>query len=338
MFLALTAVLAATRLLTAGPPETVEYEKLLADPAKYEGKTVAVRATVAGAVVEGRGKYIRLSVNGRSAEVGANKGKPGSVNFVVPKNQKGMLLKDWKADATYAADLTVTLTSGPKGKQWFAVVSGIAVKTPAEVVASTPAPVSSPAATPTRTTPPVAAPPLTPKTEPKTAELAPVTRAKLSDEARAAREFTFEKTALGSSLDDFKKRYPNAAERESDHNVGHVLLIANAESATVCGYAFFENRLYQMRVIYSAEAIDKLGGINTFMDRLKKKFGPYNPSDFVVENDPFKANIVWRFKDADRQVELIVNKEFVRLDVTDTKLLAGLKTKRAKSAKTGFDD
>jgi hypothetical protein len=44
-----------------------------------------------------------------------------------------VLLKGWKEDATYTADLTVTPQPGPKGNQWFAVVSGITLKVKAEV-------------------------------------------------------------------------------------------------------------------------------------------------------------------------------------------------------------
>jgi hypothetical protein len=127
-FLALTLGLVVTQSLAADPPKTVKLETLLADPAAYEGKPIIIRATVAGAVVEGA-KYFRLAVDGHSAAVGVNRGVADAVNFVVQKDQKEKLLKNWKTDVKYTADLTVTLQGGKgKDKHWFAVVSEISIK------------------------------------------------------------------------------------------------------------------------------------------------------------------------------------------------------------------
>jgi len=136
LLVTMTLGLAAAAPGTAGtpaPPPAVPVEKLLANPADYEGKPVVVRVTVSGAVFEGP-RWLRLAVNGRPAD----KVLPDGVHFVVPKASREAVLKGLSADATPTADLTVTLERGKgKDKHWFAVVSELAVQSP--VVEATPA-------------------------------------------------------------------------------------------------------------------------------------------------------------------------------------------------------
>ena len=125
----LTGLLLGGTALFGGDPVKATVDDILRDPAKFEGKTVVVRAKVAGAVVEGGGKNFRLSVNGRSAEADPDKKDGLKVNFVVPKDQRDRVLKGWTPDTIYTADLTLTVKSGPKGLVWFATVSEVSVKT-----------------------------------------------------------------------------------------------------------------------------------------------------------------------------------------------------------------
>ena len=159
---------------------------------------------------------------------------------------------------------------------------------------------------------------------------------KLDKKEVTARDFSFEKTKLGTTLEEFKKRYPDAREVESDKKLGTVLLGQQAESAHICGYAFFDGKLYEMRIAYNSKDIEKMGGFTVLTDRLVSKFGKAH--DGKVEEDPFKVKMVWEFPNADRFIVLNVDDELARLDVTDIKLYGELNEKQKKAAKTGFDD
>jgi hypothetical protein len=70
-----------------------------------------------------------------------------------------------------------------------------------------------------------------------------------SAKEKAARDFAFERTKLGSSYDDFVKRYPKAfkLEKQCDPRIDLMVYLVEAQSASAASYAFFEGRLYEIK-------------------------------------------------------------------------------------------
>ena len=165
--------------------------------------------------------------------------------------------------------------------------------------------------------------------------------ADLTEEAKAARDFTFEKIKLGSSLKDFKKQFPNASYQVdlSDPKLKVAVFLQDSESAAFTRVEFLDEILYEIRVIYNIEKVNKLGGDSVLLDRLIKKFGKFQKDkDYEFKREPFAINGVWRFPEVDRFVKFQATEKFSRLDVTDMKLFRELQERKAKAAKTGFDD
>jgi hypothetical protein len=159
----------------------------------------------------------------------------------------------------------------------------------------------------------------------------------LSAYAKAARDFSFEGTKMGTSLADFKKKHPDAIDQStySDSKVGAVCLGAVADAASACSYSFFDDKLYQVQIHYEAKDVARIGGKAVLINRLMDKFGP-NP---VTIKEKEKDVFGWVLHDVNRAVTLIDRPNgTVSLGVTDTKLDSEVMAKKAKSGKTGFDE
>jgi len=157
---------------------------------------------------------------------------------------------------------------------------------------------------------------------------------------KAARDFAFEKTKLGTSLTDFKKRFPTAEliKENSDPKLKLACYMADANSATFCGYYFLDDKLYEMRIGYVARTVNKLGGWEVLLEKLVEKFGKLKDGDYEVKSDPLKVSGIWRFPKVDRAVSIEASPKFVGIEVTDLALLKEVQQRKKKAAKTGFDD
>jgi hypothetical protein len=162
----------------------------------------------------------------------------------------------------------------------------------------------------------------------------------LTDQEKAARDFAFEKTKLGISLVDFKKRFPKAQlnEDSTDPKLKQVGYIAEAASASGCQYAFLDDKLYQLTIAYSTEKVDKLGGWRVLLEKLTDKFGKCDEGDLEITTKPLKVNGVWRFPKVDRRIYFSVESTHAGIMVTDVVLERELDQRKKKAAKTGFDD
>ena len=108
-------------VLAPTAPPVVTVEALAADPAKYDGKTLVVRADVSGTAAEGP-KWVRLAVRGESGVVVAADLSRDKVTFVVPKDQKDVVGGGVENEFR-PMRLTVEVKRGERLGVWLAVVT-----------------------------------------------------------------------------------------------------------------------------------------------------------------------------------------------------------------------
>lgn len=95
----------------------------------------------------------------------------------------------------------------------------------------------------------------------------------LSAHAKAARDFSFDGTKMGTSIEEFMKQHPNATEfKETDRKAGLVCLGTKSDVALGCTYRLFDGKLYEFRIIYEAKDVAKIGGPDVFAKRLSDTF------------------------------------------------------------------
>lgn len=153
---------------------------------------------------------------------------------------------------------------------------------------------------------------------------------------KAAQDFSFEKTKLGTSLAEFKKRFPKAELllEHKDKKFGVVAYAQLSEAGPVCGYYFFEGRLFKIRVPYTD--VDALGGLSGLIERLVEKYGKADGA--TNDKESSKMTMYWMFSKVNRFIELEATDSLAGLLVVDTKAYDKLAEKKKKSSKLGIDN
>jgi len=118
-----------TALCIAAAEDTPTVEQVAANPATSEGKTLVFQGVeVSGNIVEGVGRWCRLTVKTKDGTVVENKLKPEGITFVVSKNEAPEMTKGWESERFYPATLTCKIEKGAKGG-WLAVVKKVDLAT-----------------------------------------------------------------------------------------------------------------------------------------------------------------------------------------------------------------
>lgn len=126
-----------------------------------------------------------------------------------------------------------------------------------------------------------------------------------SEYEKAARDFNFEGTKLGISLQDFQQQVTNASElkERSRPEWGLKCLFAKPKTAAGVTYSFFEQKLYQIQIIYEMSIINRMGGVEILRNKLLAKFGA--PERVQKDTD----ETFWIFIDVNRGIFFTVKKK-----------------------------
>lgn len=164
---------------------------------------------------------------------------------------------------------------------------------------------------------------------------------KLSQEAKAARDFAFENISLSVTKAGFLEHFPDATKDNnlSDDSID-LICYMTTQTEYASGFAgiFLGEEMSEMRIVYTFELVDKMGGLDVLLGRTKKKFGSAAPDDVEYKEDPFYMKIVWRFPEVNRHIQWNIENKYARLEITNTEVYQRMIEKRKQKAKTGFDD
>jgi len=157
-------------------------------------------------------------------------------------------------------------------------------------------------------------------------------------ENQAAKDFKFEGVSFSTSLDQFKRMYPGARRgQDTDEKLGVEQYLLSSEVASLVSFHFFDGNLYEMRILYDVQKVNKIGGDEVLLTRLQDKFGtPDADSPGVIKKEPFEFRMEWSMKDAHRFVVMRGEAKFTRIDVIDTEVNTKMVKKKRKLADTGF--
>ncbi len=158
-----------------------------------------------------------------------------------------------------------------------------------------------------------------------------------------AKGFVFYDVPFRSSIEDFRKKYPNALEnaRFCDKKNGIVVYETRGGKELPHDWilwTFHDGVLIRFRAGYSPDGFKRAGGLDAFVERLKKRLGECHNGRNVNDSDLGGEGIQmdWNFPDAARTFSLEVYPQYAYFNGSD---LDGEKTesqKKASEAKLGF--
>lgn len=144
--------------------------------------------------------------------------------------------------------------------------------------------------------------------------------------------FTFEGVSLSTSLNDFRQRHPAAQHIPDNSEAANGLqayMLVQTKSANGAMFTFFENKLYQVQVIYNAETINKMGAVKMY-EKVTSAFG--SPNDTQSNDNVMK--FTWNKNN--RLAECVITNKNALVSVKDIDSENRLNDRRAKGATLGF--
>jgi hypothetical protein len=161
------------------------------------------------------------------------------------------------------------------------------------------------------------------------------------EQVEAIKNYAFQGTVLGTSLDDFKKKFPQAEvdEDESDAKNGkEVFWIEEVKGVDTVRFFFLDKKLYQVSFDYLPDTLNKIGTWTTLVERLTAKYG--KPTEVLSDDDARAQELVafysWNFVAANRFIELTVESNGALVEFTEMKTFAELINRLKKNAEVGF--
>lgn len=154
---------------------------------------------------------------------------------------------------------------------------------------------------------------------------------------QAAQSFSFEGVSFNTTLEEFRKKYPDAKldSKASNEKLGlQVFDNTKLKYCQLAEYSFVNDKLMSVKVYYLAQDFQKSGGFEVFMEKLLERFGKWDPDSPEMEEGKFKA--FWNFPDANRYLELVMNDDRAIFFVVNTQVASELLKKRAENADFGF--
>ena len=159
-----------------------------------------------------------------------------------------------------------------------------------------------------------------------------------AEQIQEAKDFQIEGISLSMTPAQFKKLHPAAIEgKETDKKIGIMQLLIQGEKATMISVHIFEDKIYEIRIGYDAERVNKLGGDSVLIDRLTAKFGDADDdSKGIITEKPLEFRLKWSILEADRLIIIHGKPDFTRIDITNMAIFSKLVDKRKSLADTGF--
>lgn len=151
----------------------------------------------------------------------------------------------------------------------------------------------------------------------------------------AMASFRFRGMPLGTEYREFVRRYPGATflGDQSQERMGLKIYFATiSDVADGAKFSFLDERLFQIEIMYLPERLTKLGGLDSFAQKLRSAFG--KPDDYKTFEQGFLTT--WRRSDLNRYAYFGKTADAVVLSVCDTVPEAVLQSRRSRSADFGF--
>ena len=150
----------------------------------------------------------------------------------------------------------------------------------------------------------------------------------LTSEERAALDFSIKKVSFGTTLNDFKRKFPAARQESSDKSLGTSRYRIYTSDNKTASFGFFRGRVYEINRLFRRELISEHGGTGVLKRRLLDMFGtPYLNNDGVI---------IWRFPDIHRTVSIGFGNGSALLSVKDTAAVEQMESVQASKLDLGF--
>ncbi len=141
----------------------------------------------------------------------------------------------------------------------------------------------------------------------------PVNAEDLTDAEITARDFTYQGVGIGTTLQEFKIRFPNATLNESDKSFmtsRYSLIFEDSDGlAKFILASFFREKMYKITIAFNCNYLSKIGGISVVHEKMVGRFGLYK----ISSEDPFCE---WVFPSVQRTIRYGIETPVVN----DTKL------------------
>ncbi len=152
----------------------------------------------------------------------------------------------------------------------------------------------------------------------------------LTPAEKAAQDYCIETISIGTTLEQFQKRFPHAQCRRSDRSVGTSRWSTSLSGKQSLIVSFFEGRVYILGTWLHSETIQSIGGVDVLVRRLEDTFG--SPTSDDRDSSP-----VWHFPKVGRMIVLhIGDGEDAVVGVTDMAAEWHVLEKRESQLDLGF--
>jgi hypothetical protein len=115
-----------------------------------------------------------------------------------------------------------------------------------------------------------------------------------------------------------------------------IMYYSDAASSVTC--CFFGESVYEMRVIYLAEKMRKMGGSIALVNKITEKFGGAHDAvgeESCATNNP-NLKFYWDFPDIERKIFVNITNQHLRMDVTDVLLKDEIIKLKSENMDAGF--
>ena len=135
----------------------------------------------------------------------------------------------------------------------------------------------------------------------------------LSPEEIEARDFSYKSVGIGTSLERFKKDFPNIKIYTNKNGPETASCAIRPTKTRAVIVEFFRGRAYNLKVTIHSDEVARIGGAKVIVEKLKRKFGS---SDDTFED----GDLNWYFPRIYRDVYFTTEEpEFAMISVTDMK-------------------
>ena len=154
--------------------------------------------------------------------------------------------------------------------------------------------------------------------------------ARTSEHEKNLLDFNVQDIKLGSSLNDFKLKFPDAIifQELSQESIGDVTyMVSDIPNIDTCLFSFYSGKLYRIAIVYSASQADELGGWDNIVMKLVERYGKFDEIT-TDEDDVFSAYL--ENDTIARYLDVNVSSEFMMIKVIERNILSELNTKKEK--------
>ena len=153
-------------------------------------------------------------------------------------------------------------------------------------------------------------------------------------------DFNVQGIKLGSSLKDFLANNKFSSEyisKLSDlKNNKKVYVSSDVPNIDKVVFRFFDDKLYEVRLIYHSDTLNKMGGGATLLKNLVNRYGQkFDSPEQEDKNKVFEGYM--KFENINRYIWVEIDEDGVLLmDFTDTFMYSKMRNKQSENANFGF--